>query len=68
MRPDLYITVEAFAGSDIRHIADEMIALANRMQVVVECKCNGVTMMARPGDDAGASDHKHKFASDRGFV
>lgn len=48
---DLHITVEGYAGCDIPRAIAEMVALAWRLQIHVHADLNGVTVMARPGDD-----------------
>lgn len=46
------VRVELFAGVSIEDAAAEMCQLASRIGVRVEARFNGVTLWARPGDDA----------------
>lgn len=46
------VKVEPFAGQHVRDICSDMVALADRIGCRVEAECNGVTVWARPGDDA----------------
>ena len=48
----LYIEVEASLGDSVEEqIIPEMIALANRMQIAVQCTINDVKTTAYPNDD-----------------
>lgn len=51
-RPDLHIDVEVYGGAHIPHAIEQMVALANRLQIGVWAKLNGVRVGAHPGDDA----------------
>ena len=48
----IILRVELLAGSDIEDACKEIIALADRIQVIAIAKFNGVELMAVPGDDA----------------
>lgn len=48
----LTIPVEVMAGAHIiQGVIPQMIAMANRLYCHVSAKCNGVRIVARPGDD-----------------
>ena len=48
------LTVTAFAGDTVQHVAEEMGRVADQLGVYVECPFNGVTLMTRPGGDPSA--------------
>lgn len=48
---NLWLTVEVSPGSDIGSACDEAIALAERIGIAIWFKFNGVTCLARKGDD-----------------
>ena len=50
----VHFTVQCYGGTDIHDAAAELIRLAKFLGVSVHCDFNGVLLMARPGDDAGA--------------
>lgn len=66
------IRMEGFAGANIEHVADEMIAFANLTKVTVMLKFNDVDLMACPGDsptalvnafhEQGESNYSYKLA------
>jgi hypothetical protein len=45
------IRLESFAGADIDSCCRDACRLADQLQIVVMFPFNGVTCMARPGDD-----------------
>ena len=49
---NLSIKVEVIAGSDIKEVCEEMIALSSRLQVMVTVNFNGIHLNALSGDDA----------------
>lgn len=49
---NLSIKVEGIAGSDIKEVCEEMIALSMRLQVMVTVNFNGIHLNALSGDDA----------------
>jgi hypothetical protein len=51
MQTNLSILVEVSAGTDIETAAEECMRLANKLNVIVDFKFNGVTCMAIPGGD-----------------
>ncbi len=48
-RNNLVLNVEGMIGSDARDVAADLVALAQRLQIMVECRANGVIMRASPG-------------------
>lgn len=48
---NLFLKVEALAGSEIRRTCDEAIQLADKLGITVEFNFNEVIVLARPGDD-----------------
>ena len=50
-RSSIKVTVEGFAGAGIDHMAEDMVHLANLLNVTVMSRANGVDMMACPGDN-----------------
>lgn len=51
MKTDLSIDVDVYAGSHIPAVIKQMVDLANRVQIDVWAKLNGVRTLARAGDD-----------------
>jgi len=51
---DLHIEVSGYAGASIPDLIRHQCALAARLEIDVHAKWNGVTVIASPGDDAGA--------------
>lgn len=47
----IHITVETYAGGFIPDLIRAQCELANQMGVDVHSKLNGVTVIAKPGDD-----------------
>ena len=47
----LWLTVEVAPGSDIREVADEAVALANKTGITIWFDFNGVRCLARAGDN-----------------
>jgi hypothetical protein len=45
---NISIEVKASPGSDIAEIINDQCALANRLNIRVDCSLNGVTVMAKP--------------------
>lgn len=48
---DLHITVQVYGGAHIPRVIEEMVDLANRMQISVWAELNGVRTLARVGED-----------------
>jgi hypothetical protein len=48
---NISIEVKASAGSDVAEIINDQCALANRLNVRVDCSLNGVKVMAQPQCD-----------------
>jgi hypothetical protein len=73
MRSPLYVKVEAVAGTDTREVIDELVSLARRLRIGVQCDMNGVTVCAHSDSDSGKlferfedelhSKHRYKYAS-----
>ena len=71
----LHINAEFYGGTSIETAAREIIRLATRIGVSVHAPFNGVTLRARPGDNAKElvaswneemkSDLPYRIASDR---
>lgn len=54
MSSSLWITIEVRPGSNIpARVIPEMIALAEKLGCTIQTKCNGVTVIACPGDEQG---------------
>jgi hypothetical protein len=47
----IYINVESYGGSHISNVIQDMIGLADRLQIHVWSSFNGKRILARPGDD-----------------
>jgi hypothetical protein len=47
----IYITVEGKPGADIKDICYDICVLSRKLGIGVDCKCNGITVMARPDSD-----------------
>lgn len=50
----LLINAEGLCGDDIVDVVSDMVALAERLGVVVRVDINGVDMLASPGDSVAA--------------
>ena len=48
----LKLTLEAFAGSDIKQVCEEMSNLAEKIDCIVEVDFNGVKLWAKSGGSA----------------
>lgn len=69
----LHLNVEVLGGSSIHDACKEACDLADRINVTVDFKFNGVTCIAHPGTDPGdlaknwnavlQSKFQHKFAT-----
>ena len=69
---DIYLEVNALAGSSIDRTCTQVVELADRICIPVHFRFNGVTCIAHPGDKAGElatawerelkSDHQYKVA------
>lgn len=51
LNTSLHIDVEIYAGPHIPIAIKEMVELANRLQIDVWAKMNGIRTLAQPGDD-----------------
>ncbi len=48
---NLHFKVEVYAGSDIQKVCQEAVALANHLRMGVWFDFNGISTLARVGDD-----------------
>lgn len=63
----IILRVELLAGSDIEDACKEIIALADRIQIIVMAKFNGVELLASPGYDAQIMvQERHKLMDKEG--
>jgi len=46
----IHLTVKGIAGSHIDDTCRDMVELASRIQIAVECNFNGVSLYCKPGD------------------
>lgn len=68
---NISIEVQASAGSDVAEIINDQCALANRLNIRVDCSLNGVKVMSQPLCDPAAlyalwseelvSNHQYKI-------
>ena len=74
----LRIEVDVMPGSDIDSAAEQLVALANRLGIVVSAMFNGVTLLVSPGGSSSAlvdnwrtslaGNHTYKMANARPSV
>src|SRR5690554_1001844 len=66
-RTSIHVTVEASAGSSIEHVCSEIVDLAQRLMIGVDCKFNDVLLMAGPDTDRNglAEAYRRECESDR---
>lgn len=48
---NISLKVDGFAGSDIYKIFDDMLSLANKLEIIITCDINGATVMMKPNAD-----------------
>jgi hypothetical protein len=55
MDPLIRLKVEGLAGMDVRSCADQMVALARLLNVVIECQFNEIQLIAYPQHISGGA-------------
>ncbi len=50
----IYINVHGYGGSHGEKICHDLVDLARRLDITIQCDFNDVTVMAKPADDPAA--------------
>jgi hypothetical protein len=62
----IWVEIQVAGGSPIEEVTQEAIALANRLQIAVHFKFNGVSCWGEPGDDPARFARQWLAASEAG--